>query len=129
MKDYDLGKGEARKAVGTWQATKRLFALVGDERGKIALAALAVLLNSLLNLAIPIMVGRAVDLYVLTGQYGGVLRYAAALFAIFLVALVAGYFQTMAMGMVGQNLLFKLRGITTRLCSFVTTRIEHACRS
>ena len=86
------------------------------ERVKIIIAAIAIALNSAMNLLAPVIVGQAVDKYILTGQYSGVLLYSAWLLVMYLIALGASYIQTRVMGGVGQRVLFNLRNaIFTKL--------------
>ncbi|NTU98819.1 ABC transporter ATP-binding protein, partial [Candidatus Falkowbacteria bacterium] len=55
------------------------------------------------------LVGYAVDHYIVTKQFHGVLVFGAILLLIYILALIASYFQTILMGTVGQNVLFDLR--------------------
>lgn len=89
---------------------KKLIPLMGGERKRLITAFIAVLANSGLTITAPILVGHAVDRYVVTGKYHGVLVYVAVLFAVFAGILVTGFMQTRIMGEVGQRILFRLRG-------------------
>jgi ATP-binding cassette subfamily B protein len=73
------------------------------------LALFAVFINSGLNLAAPILIGQAIDKYVITRQFSGVVRYSLVLLVMYLASLVAAYAQTTLMGGVGQRSLFNLR--------------------
>jgi ATP-binding cassette subfamily B protein len=55
------------------------------------------------------MMGHAVDNFVVTKHYEGVIQYSIILFGVFALALVSGYTQTQLMGRVGQRMLFNLR--------------------
>ena len=94
---------------GALTAIKRLWQLMRGEKRTLTFALLAVLANSALNLTAPVLIGRAVDLYVITKQYHGVLVYAAVLLGVYLTALVTQYLQTRLMGGVGQRVLYGLR--------------------
>ncbi|HEY9842651.1 MAG TPA: ABC transporter ATP-binding protein [Candidatus Obscuribacterales bacterium] len=90
-------------------ALSRLWPLVAEERTRMLLALAAVLVNSGLNLVAPFILGLAVDRYIQTGQYTGVLGCAGVLLLIYLLSLFASYRQMMLMGSVGQRVLFRLR--------------------
>jgi len=89
---------------------------MADEKRTVIIAVAAMLTSSVCGLLGPVIIGRAVDNDVRRGDFGGVLRWAAILLAIYLVGLVASYLQTQEMGRVGRQLLFKLRNaIFTKL--------------
>ena len=89
---------------------------MADEKRTVAIAVGAMLTSSLCGLLGPVIIGRAVDNDVRRGDFGGVLRWAAILLAIYLVGLVASYLQTQEMGRVGRQVLYKLRNaIFTKL--------------
>jgi ATP-binding cassette, subfamily B, bacterial len=102
------GNQPAQK-VSTVGAIKKLLQLLGRERRQLYLAMIFIFINSGLNLVAPYLIGHAVDTYVVTKNYDGVIRYAMILFVIFLCALVSGYTQTQLTGRVGQRMLFNLR--------------------
>ena len=86
-----------------------LLTLMGKERKNMYIAMVFILINSGLNLVAPYLIGHAVDTFVMTKQYDGVIKYSIILFGVFLMALVSGYTQTQLMGRVGQRMLFNLR--------------------
>jgi ATP-binding cassette subfamily B protein len=97
-------------------ALKRLAPLMADEKRSVSMAVGAMLTSSLSGLLGPVIIARAVDNDVRRGDFGGVLRWAAILVAIYLVGLVASYVQTLTMGRVGRQVLYKLRNaIFTKL--------------
>jgi ATP-binding cassette, subfamily B, bacterial len=109
------GEQKAHKAT-LGSALKRLVPLMADEKRTVILAVGAMLTSSVCGLLGPVIIGRAVDNDVRRGDFGGVLRWAAILLAIYLVGLVASYVQTQEMGRVGRQLLYKLRNaIFTKL--------------
>jgi len=111
----DSKVGQARKAT-LGAALKRLAPLMADEKRNVATAVGAMLASSLSGLLGPVIIARAVDNDVRRGDFGGVLRWAAILLAIYLVGLVASYVQTQTMGTVGRQVLYKLRNtIFTKL--------------
>lgn len=88
---------------------KKLMQLVGGEKKNLFLAFTAIIVNSGLSLLGPLLIGYTIDNYVQTKQMHGVLVYSGILLVIYLVALVANYFQTQLMGAIGQRMLFNLR--------------------
>ena len=114
---YALSRPAGREHKATLgSALKRLVPLMADEKRTVALAVGAMLTSSLCGLLGPVIIARAVDNDVRSGNFVGVLRWAAILLAIYLVGLVASYLQTQEMGRVGRQLLFKLRNaIFTKL--------------
>jgi ATP-binding cassette subfamily B protein len=108
--NYDLNKfSERQEKTSTLAALKRLLALIAHERKNLWLALIAILINSTVNLLGPLLIGRAIDKYVIPGNYHGVLVYSGILLAMYLCGLVASYLQTKLMGGVGQRMLYTLR--------------------
>lgn len=112
MSNYNLNiKSEDRSAekTGAWTTLKRLMTLVGQERRNMYIAMIFIFINSGLILTAPYLIGQTVDKFIVTHQYGGVIRNSIILFAIFCVAMGSGYAQAQLMGKVGQRMLFNLR--------------------
>lgn len=108
--NYTLSKSVApgQKSPGI-RALTRLLPLLQDEKRDLAIAFVGIFCNSGATLAAPVIIGYAVDHYIQTGNFAGVLNAAFVLFCIYLVGLVASYTQTIRMGSVGRRVLFKLR--------------------
>lgn len=109
---YNLNgkKGEsASDKVTTKVILTRLMSLVGQERNNLYIAMLFIFINSGLNLIAPYLMGQAVDKFVVTHQYDGLVKYSLILLGVFLLALVSGYTQAQLMGRVGQRMMFNLR--------------------
>ena len=107
---YRLSSGKSLEtSVSFATAVRRLAPLMTDLRGRVAIAFAATIVSSVSGLMAPVIIGRAVDLYIRGGNYAGVLRSAALLLASYLVGLVASYVQTLQMGTVGRYVLFNLR--------------------
>jgi len=108
--NYDLNKFSARQEkTSTLAALKKLLELIRHERKILWFALVAILINSGVNLLGPLMIGRAIDKYVMHGNYHGVLVYGAILLAMYTLGLIASYLQTKLMGGVGQRMLYTLR--------------------
>ena len=52
---------------------------------------ITVIVSSLSTLAAPVLIGRAIDTYILTKDYNQLLYFSAALFAIFVIGSLATY--------------------------------------
>jgi len=92
------------------KALKTLYSLVANENRNLVIAGVAMVASTAFNLAVPFLIGRAVDQYIVPGNFRGVLGTAAVLFGVFIAAFVAAYLQTEVMGRVAQRMLYKLRG-------------------
>jgi len=88
---------------------QRLISLVGNERRNLYIAIIFIFINSGLNLIAPYLMGHAVDKFVVTHQYDGLVRYSLILLGVFLTALISGYTQAQLMGRVGQRMMYNLR--------------------
>ena len=108
--NYALNRSKNKKTKGAnTRALKRLAPLLGNEKKNIAIAIGAALIWSVAALLDPIIIGRAVDLYLKNHDYRGVVISMGQLLAVYLVTLVASYVQTLALGGVGRRVLFSLR--------------------
>jgi len=108
--NYALNRPKNKKTKGaTTRALKRLAPLLSREKANIALAVFAALVWAVAALLDPIIIGRAVDLYIKNNDYRGVVVSLWQLLAVYLVTLAASYVQTLALGGVGRRVLFGLR--------------------
>jgi ATP-binding cassette, subfamily B, bacterial len=103
------GAFQPYEKVSTKVILTRLMTLVGQEKTNLFIAIFFILLNSGLNLIAPYLMGHAVDKFVVTHQYDGLIKYSIILLCVFLLALVSGYTQAQLMGRVGQRMLYNLR--------------------
>lgn len=99
----------ATSGMKSQSAVAKLLALIKGEEKNIILALTAILINSGFNLLGPFIIGYAIDHYVVSKNYHGILIMAAILLCVYATALVAGYMQTTLMGGVAQRVLFNLR--------------------
>ena len=109
--DYNLNtdiKEQKRKRLGL-KALKSLVAHMVEEKRVLTTAFVAMIITAVLNLAGPILIGYAVDNYIQTAQYHGLMVFSGILLATYIIALFAGYLQTKLMGNVGQRMLYTLR--------------------
>jgi len=115
--NLNLKKGlQSNEKVSTAVILRQLLALMGEERKNLYIAMFFIFINATLNLVGPFLMGHAVDSFIVTRQYQGVIKYSIILFCVYLIAMVSGYTQTQLMGRVGQRMLFNLRnGIFNKL--------------
>jgi ATP-binding cassette subfamily B protein len=109
--NYALNKPDtgAAKKSSPLAALKKLAPLLGGEQKKIAIAIIALLINAGVNLTGPLLVGYAIDTYVLQGNYPGVFLFASIILCLYIFGLFASYIQTTTMGGVAQRMLFTVR--------------------
>jgi len=108
--NYDLNKtSEQQEKVSTLAGLKKLLEFIRHERQVLWFALIAILINSGVNLVGPLLIGHAIDKYVIPHDYYGVLVYSAILLGMYICGLVASYLQTILMGGVGQRMLYTLR--------------------
>lgn len=108
--NYNLSKiNDKEKKTSTITAIRKLLELIAAEKPVLYMALIAILVNSVLLLLGPLIIGHTIDAYVRTKQFHGVLVFSGLLFGMYLITLVTGYFQTKLMGGVGQRMLYTLR--------------------
>lgn len=117
--NYTLNKKTSGAEKSSFKsAAKAMLPLLRPEAWQLVLAFLAILVNALLLLIAPRVIGHAVDTYIQQRNYHGVLVSSGWLLAIYVGAMGFGYLQTTVMGGVGQRVLFALRNrVFTKLQS------------
>src|ERR1700754_521154 len=111
--NYNLNivTGEQKKTP-IWPALRKLIGLLPDQKGRLYLALVIMIIYAVLTMIAPIIVGSTINKYILdkTHQdYAGILRNCGWLLLIFALNLGAVYLRTTLMGGFGQRLLFSLR--------------------
>lgn len=96
-------------SLGLKDAFRQLWPLLKPESGRLVIALTAILVNAGLTIWAPILMGQAVDQHLLRGDYRGVLVYTGYILLTYIGVLLSGFVQTRTMGVVGQQLLFRLR--------------------
>src|SRR5580692_9493090 len=101
--NYNLSQfiSQHKQKVSTLDALRKLLALIIEEKKTLYFAFTAILINSCINLLGPFLIGHAIDKYVQTKHYHGVLTYSAILLGLYGIGLGASYLQTKLMGGVG----------------------------
>ncbi len=103
----DLAGQQAKSS--TLSGLRKLIGLLPEQSGKLVWAIIAILVNSVLSLLAPMIIGMTMDKYILKHDYQGVLVNCGLLLVIYLAALVTIYLRTWLMGGFGQGLLYALR--------------------
>jgi len=103
----DINEKDQKKS--TLSALKKLFFLIGGERQNLAFAFLAILVNAVLSLLGPYLIGHTIDTYVQTKQFHGILIFSGILLVLYITAFFSNLLQMRLMGGVGQRMLFSLR--------------------
>ena len=106
--NYRLSDG---KTVQSGAALRRLWPLIRPQRMQLAMATVALVSNTLLTLSGPMLTAYAIDHYVAAHDLAGLLRCCALLMGLYGLAGLAVYLQSVWMGGVGQQLLFRLRAL------------------
>ncbi len=102
-------KGKGKTARTMMSALKNLLPLLKHEKKNLAVAFVSIIINSASNLVAPIIISYAIDQYIQTGNYQGLLAISGILLVIYLCGLVASYLQTSTMGGIGRRVIFNLR--------------------
>ena len=107
--DYQLNKSDPGQKTSTWEAIKKLWPLLKEEKNIMIAALVAVVINSVLSLLAPRLIAHTVDAYIIKGNFPGVVMFAGIILIMYMFGLVTSYLQTRLMGGVGQRVLFRLR--------------------
>lgn len=108
--NYNLNETvDNKKKISTWPALRNLLQLIAHEKRNLVLAFVIILLNAIINLIGPLLIGYTIDRYVQHKDYNGVLFFSSILLVIYLMGLFTSYFQTKIMGSISQRMLFTLR--------------------
>ena len=125
--NYNLNAlSEQQQKTSAYTALKGLLRLIAHEKNNLALATVAIVLNAMLNLLGPFLIGYAIDHYIAQKQYHGLLVFSGILLVIYLLALFTSYFQTQLTGSIGQRLLFTLRNAIFNKLQILPVAFFHA---
>lgn len=106
---YRLSAAQELTTPSVPAALRRLAPVLSDQHRRLAVAFAATIVAAAMGLLGPVIIGRAVDVYMRTGDFRGVLMSAAALLLAYLIGLAGTYVQAQTMGRVGRFVLFNLR--------------------
>ncbi len=88
---------------------RRLLAYLRPYRPQVAVALVAIIAGSVLQLAQPYLMKLAIDRYIAAGDYAGLNRIAVAFLAILVASFGLEYLQTWMLQMTGQRIMFDMR--------------------
>lgn len=100
-------KGERKSGIVSVIAS--LWPLLLTEKKKLTYAFIAIILNSALTLAAPLLIGHIIDTYITQKDFSGILIFSGILLLVYIGALITNYLQTNLMGTVGQRALYNVR--------------------
>jgi ABC-type multidrug transport system fused ATPase/permease subunit len=106
---YRLSASTPQVSAPIGPALRKLAPVMSDQVTRLAVAFVATIVGASMGLLGPIIIGRAVDRYIRSGDFRGVVLSAGLLLLCYLVGLAATYVQAQQMGRVGRLVLFKLR--------------------
>ena len=104
---YELNTTQEK--LSNMDALRALWPLLADEKKILIYAGIATLVNSLINLAAPLLIARIVDNNIVAGKFDGVMSASGVLLLLYTAGLFSSYAQTRLMGGMGQRTLFNLR--------------------
>lgn len=107
--NYNLSKPNNSQKTSTWQAVKKMWPLIVEEKKIMTMALVAVVVNSALSLLAPRLIAHTVDTYIIGRNFQGVLVFSGIIFGVYVVGLATSYVQIRLMGGVGQRVLYRLR--------------------
>lgn len=88
---------------------RRLLGYLRPYKGQVALALVAIIAASVLQLAQPYLMKLAIDRYIATGNLAGLDRIAAWFLAILVGSFILEYIQTVTLQMTGQRIMYDMR--------------------
>jgi ATP-binding cassette subfamily B protein len=100
------------KKTAIWPALRKLIGLLPEQRGRLLLALVFMILYAVLTMVAPFIVGETINRYILDKNhqdFSMVLRSCGWLLLIYALNLLAVYLRTILMGGFGQHLLYSLR--------------------
>jgi ATP-binding cassette subfamily B protein len=108
--DYTLKTNDAAGQGQTLgSAWRSLGPLLADEKKNVTIAVACVIFTTIAQLLSPVLTARVIDTAIPKTDFHLLLLYAGGLAVIALASLRTSYVQTLSMGRVGRNVLYKLR--------------------
>lgn len=111
MTDYNLGEFDKsrKEKLNFWKLLKQFGHFLRGEKRKLAVAVLVIGINSAASIAAPFLLGYSLDHFVMQKDLEGLTKAVLILAGIYLVVFATNFIQVQTMGILGQNILFKLR--------------------
>ncbi len=111
MKDYCLKNFDTNSKLNlkVGKIIGRFGEFLKGDGWRLAWAIVVVLINSVMNVATPLIAGIAIDKFIVDKNWPELANFGWLLAGIYIVVAITNYFQTVLMGRVGQNILYRLR--------------------
>ncbi len=100
---------EPEKPKGSWRTLRRLGRYLRQQRWLLGLVALLVIVTSTADLLGPYLMGQAIDLYITTGDLGGLARLLVLMLVVYAVSAGGVWVQNFAMVGVAQRAVREMR--------------------
>lgn len=88
---------------------KKFLPFIKPDLRILIISCVLILLNSISNVIAPFLLGKGVDEFFGTKDFNQVIIFSIYLGIVYIIALTTGYLQSLNMGTLGQNVLFRLR--------------------
>lgn len=88
---------------------KRFSIYLTGEKLRLSLSVLSIIINSVANVATPLVLGYTIDNYIAHKDLAGITHFSVILALLYVVIAITSFLQTKTMGTIGQNVLYKLR--------------------
>jgi ATP-binding cassette subfamily B protein len=98
-----------KEKASAFAALRKLLPLLRPDRKRLIASLIAIIVNSGLTLLAPLLIGLAVNHYIITKELPGLMKYTLLVLAVYGGAFISQYIQMRLMGGVGQRLLYSLR--------------------
>jgi ATP-binding cassette subfamily B protein len=111
MTDYSLKKysKDNRDKLNFWKLAMQFGQFLRNEKKRLLLAIISIALNSAATIASPFILGYTIDNFVVKKNLTGITYFSLILGGIALIIFITNFVQFRTMGVLGQNVLFKLR--------------------
>lgn len=109
--DYRLNDENTKSKDNFFKVFGSLYKYVKGSRLNILIAFIFLLVNTATTVITPFIIGDVTNKYIPVGDKDGLLNSLFLLGGIYLVGVIASYFQILVMGKVGQAVLFNIRNV------------------
>jgi len=98
-----------KEKLNFFRLGKQFLKFLTDEKSRLTISLVSVIINSTVSIATPFMLGKAIDSFIQTKNLSILTRYSLIILGIYSIGFVTSFVQTRTMGTIGQNILYKLR--------------------
>jgi ATP-binding cassette subfamily B protein len=111
MKDFCLKNFDVNSKLNlkVGKIVGRFGEFLKGDGWRLGWAIVVVLVNSVASVAAPLIVGQAVDKFIVDKNWSELVNFGWMLAGLYITVAITNYFQTILMGRVGQNILYRLR--------------------